>query len=168
MGNPQTLNLYSYVENNPITGTDPDGHTDKDGSTCEQQNTCDGKKRDEEAAKRDAELREWMDRAKGELAAAGAKGTDTQYKAQKQPGGLVYTPRDMPDGGAGILGQLFGKLLDFLGITFVTPSHGDTLSDDPPVPIPVPKNLLWIEEIVNGHGWTDHGEEEGSRTDGKS
>jgi RHS repeat-associated protein len=24
--NPQTLNLYSYVENNPITGTDPDGH----------------------------------------------------------------------------------------------------------------------------------------------
>jgi RHS repeat-associated protein len=25
-GNPQTLNLYSYVENNPITGTDPDGH----------------------------------------------------------------------------------------------------------------------------------------------
>ena len=26
VGNPQTLNLYSYVENNPITGTDPDGH----------------------------------------------------------------------------------------------------------------------------------------------
>ena len=26
MGNPQTLNLYSYVQNNPITGTDPDGH----------------------------------------------------------------------------------------------------------------------------------------------
>jgi RHS repeat-associated protein len=25
-GNPQTLNLYSYVENNPITGVDPDGH----------------------------------------------------------------------------------------------------------------------------------------------
>ena len=30
MGNPQTLNLYSYVENNPITGTDPDGHGDGD------------------------------------------------------------------------------------------------------------------------------------------
>jgi hypothetical protein len=28
MGDPQTLNLYSYVENNPITGTDPDGHAD--------------------------------------------------------------------------------------------------------------------------------------------
>jgi RHS repeat-associated protein len=26
LGNPQTLNLYSYVENNPATGTDPDGH----------------------------------------------------------------------------------------------------------------------------------------------
>jgi RHS repeat-associated protein len=26
MGIPQTLNLYSYVDNNPITGTDPDGH----------------------------------------------------------------------------------------------------------------------------------------------
>jgi RHS repeat-associated protein len=26
MGIPQTLNLYSYVENNPITTTDPDGH----------------------------------------------------------------------------------------------------------------------------------------------
>jgi len=28
MGIPQTLNLYSYVENNPITSTDPDGHAD--------------------------------------------------------------------------------------------------------------------------------------------
>ncbi len=26
--NPQTLNLYGYVQNNPITGTDPDGHWD--------------------------------------------------------------------------------------------------------------------------------------------
>lgn len=32
MGNPQTLNLYSYVENNPITGTDPDGHADDDAT----------------------------------------------------------------------------------------------------------------------------------------
>ena len=27
-GNPQSLNLYSYVENNPTTTLDPDGHTD--------------------------------------------------------------------------------------------------------------------------------------------
>jgi hypothetical protein len=26
IGIPQTLNLYSYVENNPVTGVDPDGH----------------------------------------------------------------------------------------------------------------------------------------------
>ena len=26
LGNPQTLNLFQYVENNPITGVDPDGH----------------------------------------------------------------------------------------------------------------------------------------------
>ena len=25
-GNPQSLNLYSYVQNNPITFGDPDGH----------------------------------------------------------------------------------------------------------------------------------------------
>ena len=25
-GNPQSLNLYSYVKNNPVTATDPDGH----------------------------------------------------------------------------------------------------------------------------------------------
>jgi RHS repeat-associated protein len=31
LGNPQTLNLYSYVENNPATGTDPDGHMPPDG-----------------------------------------------------------------------------------------------------------------------------------------
>src|SRR5258708_14478341 len=29
-GNPQSLNLYSYVENNPTTVGDPDGH-DEDG-----------------------------------------------------------------------------------------------------------------------------------------
>lgn len=41
MGNPQTLNLYSYVENNPITGTDPDGHGM--GLNGPGQGDCDGK-----------------------------------------------------------------------------------------------------------------------------
>ncbi len=30
-GNPQSLNLYSYVKNNPVTSTDPDGHCTVDG-----------------------------------------------------------------------------------------------------------------------------------------
>jgi RHS repeat-associated protein len=47
IGNPQTLNLYAYVENNPITGTDPDGHAGNyigDGAgyyECLQQGNCD-------------------------------------------------------------------------------------------------------------------------------
>jgi RHS repeat-associated protein len=60
MGNPQTLNLYSYVENNPITGTDPDGHAsspyigDAEGyyqclvsGTCNQDAKKDKEKKDQ-------------------------------------------------------------------------------------------------------------------------
>jgi RHS repeat-associated protein len=35
-GNPQSLNLYSYVENNPTTAGDPDGHGDA-GTFCNQE-----------------------------------------------------------------------------------------------------------------------------------
>jgi RHS repeat-associated protein len=39
LDNPQTLNLYSYVENNPLTNTDPDGHyvniCDASGQSCQ-------------------------------------------------------------------------------------------------------------------------------------
>ena len=35
--NPQTLNLYSYVLNNPLTNTDPDGH---DVQICDNNNNC--------------------------------------------------------------------------------------------------------------------------------
>jgi RHS repeat-associated protein len=48
MGNPQTLNLYSYVENNPITGTDPDGHYAPPGSNaCNGMPVCDDVKKDD-------------------------------------------------------------------------------------------------------------------------
>jgi RHS repeat-associated protein len=42
MGNPQTLNLYAYVENNPITDTDPDGHGDNGLLSSGQSTICDG------------------------------------------------------------------------------------------------------------------------------
>ncbi len=37
-GNPQSLNLYSYVENNPTTMGDPDGHTAPDGNASDGAN----------------------------------------------------------------------------------------------------------------------------------
>jgi len=37
-GNPQTLNLYSYVANNPTTGVDPEGHFRLDFNTPMFQN----------------------------------------------------------------------------------------------------------------------------------
>jgi RHS repeat-associated protein len=33
LGNPQTLNLYSYVGNNPLSAVDPDGHQNTPGGT---------------------------------------------------------------------------------------------------------------------------------------
>jgi RHS repeat-associated protein len=32
--NPQSLNLYSYVLNNPLSHTDADGHCDQNGQNC--------------------------------------------------------------------------------------------------------------------------------------
>ncbi len=34
LGDPQSLNLYAYVGNNPISGVDPDGHIDCSGSNA--------------------------------------------------------------------------------------------------------------------------------------
>ena len=45
-GNPQSLNLYSYLENNPTTTVDPDGHGDayviqkQAEKECQQQGKC--------------------------------------------------------------------------------------------------------------------------------
>ena len=51
MGNPQTLNLYSYVENNPITSTDPDGHFNC-GSGGAEKNCQDDAKEDKDDAEK--------------------------------------------------------------------------------------------------------------------
>jgi RHS repeat-associated protein len=79
MGNPQTLNLYSYVENNPITSTDPDGHYTCAGSAANA-SPCPGdnqapdvrqdakkeaerKKKEEEIAKKLAQLKAFIAKA---------------------------------------------------------------------------------------------------------
>jgi RHS repeat-associated protein len=49
-GNPQSLNLYSYVQNNPTTLGDPDGHECPDGSTGD----CQGNKQQQWAAQHEA------------------------------------------------------------------------------------------------------------------
>src|SRR5205085_1511571 len=36
LSDPQTLNLYSYVRNNPLSKSDPDGHCGEPGSICFQ------------------------------------------------------------------------------------------------------------------------------------
>src|SRR5205085_2768465 len=50
----------------------------------------------------------------------------------------------------------FKSILGFLGIQF----GSATANTDNPIEIPLPKELLWIDQIVNGHGWTDHGQED--------
>jgi RHS repeat-associated protein len=80
MGNPQTLNLYSYVENNPITGTDPDGHADPPGG-CSG-NPCSDSKQDKKK-KQDAELKAWIQQAKAEFDAAKAAATKGEQNAAK-------------------------------------------------------------------------------------
>ena len=46
-GDPQTLNLYAYVENSPVNKADADGHTDPSQTKCEATDTsCKKKPRD--------------------------------------------------------------------------------------------------------------------------
>jgi hypothetical protein len=46
MSDPQTLNLYAYVGNNPITHIDPDGHMQCDGYWCNPSGAGDQKNAD--------------------------------------------------------------------------------------------------------------------------
>jgi RHS repeat-associated protein len=70
-----------------------------------------------------------------------------------QDGGLVY--KSTPDS-IDIKG-LVKSFLRFFGIQFKSTPAADT---NTPQEIPLPANLLWIDEVVNGHGWTDHGQED--------
>lgn len=73
MGHPQTLNLYSYVENNPVTGTDPDGHSDGgslNGGYCSGDANCSDAKNDRhDSDKAKEHAKELLDQAWGALTA---------------------------------------------------------------------------------------------------
>jgi hypothetical protein len=47
------------------------------------------------------------------------------------------------------------SFLSFFGIEFGSATVADTT--DAPKEIPLPKEVLWIDQIVNGHGWEEHG-----------
>jgi RHS repeat-associated protein len=89
LGNPQTLNLYSYVENNPITGTDPDGHYSCNGvvsnSPCPGDNQApdvrsDAKKKDEKLI---ADLKAFIEKAQQEYRTAQGKLNSLEQTAKK-------------------------------------------------------------------------------------
>jgi RHS repeat-associated protein len=162
-GNPQSLNLYSFVENNPTTTGDPDGHcstnptTGGGGTDCgEEVNNYSLKKKVTTPPKQSPSqlLEEGYRLASRPMAANKKKGV-------KKDQGLVYTPHDLPSDFD--LGALAQKIGGFFGLTFVSASNED------PKPIPLPADLLWIEQILNGHGWIEHGEEDfGSKEDYKN
>jgi RHS repeat-associated protein len=127
MGNPQTLNLYSYVENNPITGTDPDGHGDPPASDQPCDSQC----------IRDRKLKAWIEQAKADLQSAGATiggvshdfyqgylnslvSLSSMGLAPKQSDGVPITHPDAEAAGALFLG---------IGTLFI-PSGGKTVALD--------------------------------------
>jgi hypothetical protein len=83
------------------------------------------------------------------------QGQNQGNQLQNNDAGLVYTPRDVPLTSID-LGALVQKLLGFVGIEPVSSPAAAETGD--PVAIPLPAELLWIDEIVNGHGWEDHGQ----------
>ena len=107
MGNPQTLNLYSYVENNPITGTDPDGHCNKGDAGCtpEQQAADEKQKREKE----DKALRDFLAKASQEFrdfTLGAARGYDSSASL-----GIVGSPQ-AGDSMTSLIGQTFGSLYE--------------------------------------------------------
>jgi RHS repeat-associated protein len=101
--NPQTLNLYGYVQNNPLSTTDPSGHSCDDPALC--------------AAIRDAVANGWsIQDGWAAYGAAQQRGGAYVSEATKMQSGAAIPgtlPVDIVMGGFG-LGKLFGGLLDEL------------------------------------------------------
>jgi RHS repeat-associated protein len=70
-GNPQSLNLYSYVLNNPLSRVDPDGHYDVTPSNCGDNSKCQ-KKYDKAADKFEKRREKDLNSKKADVRAAAA------------------------------------------------------------------------------------------------
>ena len=64
-GNPQSLNLYSYVQNNPTTTGDPDGHCPSDNPNCKNVTVQAGLRETSCSAERDDQRHKRESRGEG-------------------------------------------------------------------------------------------------------
>src|SRR5579864_2053952 len=106
-GDPQSLNLYSFVENSPIDRFDPDGHMTSGDFRCVNQRHCvdeaapNGDSCDNEAG--NCETGEWEHdyilQAAEQSAAQNQSQTQTQQNQPPSPGQKVLTQveKEFPD-----------------------------------------------------------------------
>jgi RHS repeat-associated protein len=85
-GNPQTLNRYSYVKNNPLKYIDPFGYSPQDPKKCPE---CENKEADAEIIKIDSAKLPWYKRTWSSIKKAIGKAADTFLKGQEME--MQYT-----------------------------------------------------------------------------
>jgi RHS repeat-associated protein len=118
MADPQSLNLYAYVRNNPITAVDLDGHAGCDGWACAEFVNSDGQKRLDELAQQNAQK-------------------DAQAKAQQQTVTIKPVEYDVINGGVSIelaATVTNSEYTDFNWIQTVTTDHPARSSNSAGVP----------------------------------
>jgi len=134
-GNPQSLNLYSYVANNPTTFGDPDGHLGDSDADDPWLHHCIGCVRPKYDCTRCA-------------IAAGPK----QEMSLWDKLGAFFSTNDKELKSEILHSIIFDDLKNSVTVT-VPVNRGDSLSEAGGVP--VPKNLAWIIGIAV-HGWAGH------------
>jgi RHS repeat-associated protein len=160
LDNPQSLNLYAYVGNNPLTSADLDGHEPGishlfDFMNCLDPEAC--------PATKDP-VQQMLNRYKAQHQGAEAlSGAIIGVSAQQQiptPAQILQALHNRPPADYIDLRGTAESILGHFGIHLTYASTGDMAIDSSTIPIPVPDNLSWILAIANGHGWTDHGQNE--------